>query len=57
MTNDKHYLTSYAIKIVRIKQRRRNKTYNDNHNDIYDNNNISNKDQLDLRLSNVKSDD
>ena len=31
--------------------------YNDNHNDIYDNNNISNKDQLDLSLSNVKSDD
>ena len=31
--------------------------YNDNHNDIYDNNNISNKDQLDLGLSNVKSDD
>ena len=25
--------------------------------DIYDNNNISNKDQLDLSLSNVKSDD
>ena len=46
-----------AIKIVRIKQKRRNKTFNDNHNDIYDNNNISNKDQLDLSLSNVKSDD
>ena len=57
MTNDKHYLTTYAIKIVRIKQKRRSKTYNDNHNDIYDNNNISNKDQLDLRLSNDKADD
>ena len=31
---------------------------NDNHNDIYDNNNnISNKNQLDLSLSKVKSDD
>ena len=30
--------------------------YNDNHNDIYDNN-ISNKNQLDLSLSNFKSDD
>ena len=30
--------------------------YNDNHNAIYDNN-ISNKNQLDLSLSNVKSDD
>ena len=29
---------------------------NDNHNDIYDNNNISNKNQLDQSLSNVKSD-
>ena len=53
---------TYAIKIVRIKQKRRNKIYNDNHIDIYDNNNnnnntISNKNQLDLRLSNVKSDD
>ena len=43
-------------KIVRIKQKIRNKMYNDNHNDIYDNN-ISNKNQLDLSLSNVKSDD
>ena len=49
---------TYAIKIVRIKQKRRNKIYNDNHIDIHDNNNnISNKNQLDLRLSNVKSDD
>ena len=50
---------TYAIKIVRIKQKRRNKIYNDNHIDIYDNNNntISNKNQLDLGLSNVKSDD
>ena len=30
---------------------------NDNHNDKYDNNNISNKNQLDLSLSKVKSDD
>ena len=30
--------------------------YNENHNNIYDNN-ISNKNQLDLSLSNVKSDD
>ena len=43
--------------IVRTKQKRRNKTYNDNHNDIYDNNEISNKNRLDLSLSNVKSDD
>ena len=50
-----HYLTTCAIKIVRIKQKRRNKTYNDNRNDIYDNNNINNKDEL--SLSNVKSDD
>ena len=28
-----------------------------NNNDIYDNNNISNKNQLYLSLSNVKSDD
>ena len=42
---------------MRIKQFRRNKIYNDNHNDIYDNNNTSNKNQLDLSLSNVKSDD
>ena len=31
--------------------------YNDNHNDIYDNNNICNENQLNLSLSNVKSDD
>ena len=31
--------------------------YNENHNNIYDNNNISNTNQLDLRLSNVKLDD
>ena len=31
--------------------------YNENHNNIYDNNNISNKNQLDLSLSNVKPDD
>ena len=32
--------------------------YNDNHNNIFDNNNnISNKNQLDLSLSNVKSND
>ena len=30
--------------------------YNENHNDIYDNN-ISNKNQFDLSLSNVKPDD
>ena len=53
VTNNKHYLKTYAIKIVRIKQYRRNKMYNENHNDIYDNNNISNKNQLDLSLSNV----
>ena len=47
------------IKFVRIKQKRRNKMYNDNHTDIYDNitKNISSKNQLDLSLSNVKSDD
>ena len=39
-----------------MKQNRRNKMHNGNHNDIYDNNNISNKNQLDLSLSNVKSD-
>ena len=44
------------MKIVKIKQKRRNKMYNDNRNDIYDNNNISNN-QLDLSLFNVKSDD
>ena len=55
LVNDKRYLTTYEIKIVRIKQKRRNKTYNDNRNDIYDNNNINNKDEL--SLSNVKSDD
>ena len=27
-------LTTYAIKIVKIKQKRRNKMFNDNHNDI-----------------------
>ena len=42
--------------MVRIKQKTRNKTYNDNHNDIYEKNNISNKDQLDLNFSNIKSD-
>ena len=32
--------------------------YNENHNNVYDNNNnISNKNQLDLSLSNVKPDD
>ena len=31
--------------------------YNDNHNDIYDNGNNSNRNQFDLSLSNVKSDD
>ena len=31
--------------------------YNENHNNIYDNNNISNKNQLDLSLSDVKSED
>ena len=30
--------------------------YNENHNNIYDDNNISNKNQWDLRLSNVKPD-
>ena len=43
VTNNKHYLTTYATKIVRVKQKRRNNMYNDNHNDIYDNNNIGNK--------------
>ena len=45
------------MKIIKIKQKRRNKMYNDNCNDIYDNDNISNKNQLDLSLFNVKSDD
>ena len=47
------------MKVVRIKQKRRNKMYNDNHNDIYNNitKNISSKNQLDLSLLNVKSDD
>ena len=49
-----HY--NLCNKIVRIKQKIRNKMYNDNHNDIYDNN-ISNKNQLELSVSNVKSDD
>ena len=31
--------------------------YNENHNNIYDNNNINIKNQLDLSLSNVKPDD
>ena len=31
--------------------------YHENHNDVYDNNNISNNNQLDLSLSNVKPDD
>ena len=31
--------------------------YNENHNNIYDNNNISNKNQLDLSHSNVIPDD
>ena len=31
--------------------------YNENHNNIYDNNNTSNKNQLDLSLSSVKPDD
>ena len=31
--------------------------YNENHNNIYDNNNISNKNQLDLSLFNVKLED
>ena len=31
--------------------------YNENHNNIYDNNNISIKNQLDLSLSKVKPDD
>ena len=30
---------------------------NEIHNNIYDNNNINNKNQLDLSLSNVKADD
>ena len=33
------------------------KMYNENHNDIYDNNNISNKNQLELSLCNIKPDD
>ena len=48
-------LKTYAIKIVRIKQYRRNKMYNENHNDIYDNNNISNKNQvLQLMITRLK---
>ena len=31
--------------------------YNENHNNIFDNTNINNKNQLDLSLSNVKLDD
>ena len=31
--------------------------YNENHSNIYDNNNINNKNQLGLSLSNVKADD
>ena len=31
--------------------------YHYNHNDTYDNHNISNKNQLDLSLSDIKSDD
>ena len=31
--------------------------YSENHNNRYDNNNISNKNQLDLSLANVKPDD
>ena len=31
--------------------------HNENHNDIYDNNYISNKNQLDWSFSNVKPDD
>ena len=46
MSNNKHYLTTYAI----------NKLHNENHNDINDNN-ISNKNQLDTSFSNVKPDD
>ena len=44
---------------MKIKQKRRNKMCNGNHNGIYDNNNNNNnnnKNQFDLRLSNVKSD-
>ena len=43
------------MKIVRIKHKRRNKMYNDNHNDIYDDN--INNNQFDWSLSTVKSDD
>ena len=31
--------------------------HNENHNDIYDDNNMSNKNQLDSSFSNVKPDD
>ena len=31
--------------------------YNENHNDIHDNNNISNKNQLELSLCNIKPHD
>ena len=31
--------------------------YNENHNNTYDNNNISNKNQLDFSLCNVELDD
>ena len=41
--------------MVRIKQKKKNEMYNDNHNDIYDNDNISSKIQLGLSLSKVKS--
>ena len=46
--------------MILIKQKRRSKIYNDNHNDTYNNNNNSNtnnKYQFDFSLSNVKSDD
>ena len=53
-TRNKHYLTTYAIKIAKIKQKRISKMYNDNYNDKYDN---YKKNQFDFSLCNAKSDD
>ena len=47
-------LTTSAIKIVRIKQKRRNEKNNGNYNDKHDNN--DKKNQFDLSTSNVDSD-
>ena len=55
VTNSQHHLTTHAIKIVRIKTKRRNKMYNDNCDDNNDNDNNNNKNKFDLSLPNVKS--